>query len=1165
MSEEMKSWETTAEDADARAREEALDPTRSFLIEAPAGSGKTGLLVQRVLTLLAHVDRPERILAITFTRKAAAEMRERVLAALEAAERQDRPEETDEFRRRTQALAAKARAHAQAKNWDIASIGSRLRIQTIDAFCAWLVRRAPFAAGVAAGARLLEEETAALALYREAAARALATRDHAAGLIDRYGGDRERLGEDLARLLARRERLRGLLAEGQGEAAEAALREHITQHLGRLAVDLKPLQKDLLAAIFFAQTQLPEDHALQRLKGWPAPKPESLAAWRLLAQFCLTEKGNPRQRLDQSLGFPPKNSAPEAEEAKEEALKVLNLLRKMPKAVAGLAWARRLPDLPLPNSSKASLTALQRLLRKALAELKLIFVERGVADFTEVALAALDALGEPEAPSRLLLALDREIHHILVDEFQDTSALQIELLERLTAGWQAGDGHSLFLVGDPMQSIYRFRHANVGLFLAIRERKRLGDVPLETLSLSRNFRSRKGLVEETNERFRRLLPDRDALEEGRAAVREAVAARGEVGGVRYLWCHRRQDSRAAAEDARAHLEEVADWVTQASASGQVAVLVRSREHALPLLEVLRKRGIEVHAPDFDRLIDRPLIADLAALALALSHPADRTAWLGVLRAPWCGLDQADLHAMARLFDAEKPFWTWLLAFARQGERDQAAEGVSPEGRSRLTALLERLRPWVEDAIGAPLRERLKSAWLALGGPACARDERELADAERFFAWLERQDPVPFVADHERFLDALGQLRAAALAPPEAPVVVLTIHQAKGLEFPHVALVGLGERVRSNEKPLLLVSSLIVDGRERPLLAIKPGPGEDRTLYDFAWELLEQPRDHAERERLLYVGMTRARESLLVACELDARQATEGESPAWKPPNGTLAEVLWQSFDARTGPPFPPGIAAQATAARNLPAAATTMATARSFLRRVDLPPRETYPASAAHASDQAAARPRFDWAGEPARLAGVLFHRFAERIAAEPALQGCGIPATARAIAAAELAAAGLDEEQQEEALMRIEQALAAIAGDEQARWLFADHGGTARSEYELLSREADGRIRRHRIDRTFLDGEVRWVVDFKLGRHEGGDLEAFIASEKRRYREQLERYAALFAEEGRTIRLALYYPLLPAGSRLLELEPEPEAAHASSAVSSFGCEAKAPVDVPLR
>ena len=142
------------------------------------------------------------------------------------------------------------------------------------------------------------------------------------------------------------------------------------------------------------------------------------------------------------------------------------------------------------------------LLPRAAAELKLVFAARGEADFTEIAQGAVRALGSVDDPSELLLSLDAKIFHILVDEFQDTSISQWELLERLTAGWQPGDGRTLFVVGDPMQSIYRFREAEVGLFLRAR-REGLPNVKLEPLALKTNFRSQAGIVDWVNASFPR--------------------------------------------------------------------------------------------------------------------------------------------------------------------------------------------------------------------------------------------------------------------------------------------------------------------------------------------------------------------------------------------------------------------------------------------------------------------------------------------------------------------------------------------------------------------------------------------------------------------------------------------------------------------------------------
>ena len=122
----------------------------------------------------------------------------------------------------------------------------------------------------------------------------------------------------------------------------------------------------------------------------------------------------------------------------------------------------------------------------AVAQLKLVFQSRNQVDFTEIAQGALRALGDLEAPTDLALALDYRIRHLLIDEFQDTSISQYELIEKLTAGWEPGDGRSMLAVGDPMQSIYRFREAEVGLFLRARAAG-IGNIALQPVTLSRQF------------------------------------------------------------------------------------------------------------------------------------------------------------------------------------------------------------------------------------------------------------------------------------------------------------------------------------------------------------------------------------------------------------------------------------------------------------------------------------------------------------------------------------------------------------------------------------------------------------------------------------------------------------------------------------------------------
>jgi ATP-dependent exoDNAse (exonuclease V) beta subunit len=213
---------------------------------------------------------------------------------------------------------------------------------------------------------------------------------------------------------------------------------------------------------------------------------------------------------------------------------------RLPEALAAVA------DLPAPHFSPAEWSTVEcfsRLLRLAAGQLWLVFQESGEVDFIEIAARAGLALGEDEAPTDLAQALDYRIQHLLVDEFQDTSPGQVSLIRKLTRGWMPDDGRTLFVVGDPMQSIYRFRKADVGLFLRVREGG-IGDIRLSHLRLFRNNRSFPGIVDWVNRAFLSIFPAQDAPETGAvcyapsAATRppEAASGAGASGLRRYRRC-----------------------------------------------------------------------------------------------------------------------------------------------------------------------------------------------------------------------------------------------------------------------------------------------------------------------------------------------------------------------------------------------------------------------------------------------------------------------------------------------------------------------------------------------------------------------------------------------------------------------------------------------------
>jgi ATP-dependent exoDNAse (exonuclease V) beta subunit len=633
---------------DHAARAAALDPTRSFLVQAPAGSGKTELLTDRILALLATVNRPEEIVAITFTRKAASEMHARVLSKLRRG--LDGPPEAM-HERRSWELARAALARNAEQGWHLLEHPARLAIRTIDSFCAGLVRSMPWLSELGGMPEITDDARA----HYEAAARAtleLADDYEAVRILLKHlDVDVQAAKEAIADMLGQRDQWLPLLRHGSDrEAMEATLADAIGEDLDALC-EAMPFgwAEALCGPARLAAAHLQdgeEENKLLALVDWTEellPDAGMLDQWRAVAHLLLTGTGTLRKTVNKNLGFPAKCAHKEPFVAWLEA------------ADAQAPWVRRLHavrDVPAPRFTDAQwevLGAQLMTLALAVAQLRLRFADTGEVDFIEIAQRAASALGSADDPGELLLKLDASIRHLLIDEFQDTSQTQLDLLRTLTSGWQAGDGRSLFLVGDPMQSIYRFRKAEVGLFLEVAEIG-VGELQPDFLNLTDNFRSQAGIVDWVNRSFAELLPRRSDATAGAIAYSPSTAFHEALPepAVRFhpAW------SREGAAPAEAQAEDIAvGLVRQAlidhkGAKHPVAVLVRARSHLGNLTRRLAQEGIRCRAVDLVPLALRPVVADLVQLVRALSHPGDRLAWLSVLRAPYCGLT---LTSLQRLF------------------------------------------------------------------------------------------------------------------------------------------------------------------------------------------------------------------------------------------------------------------------------------------------------------------------------------------------------------------------------------------------------------------------------------------------------------------------------------------------------------------------------------
>ncbi|MEM8815681.1 MAG: UvrD-helicase domain-containing protein, partial [Pseudomonadota bacterium] len=1086
------------ERADDQARRDALDTGRSFIVQAPAGSGKTELLIQRYLKLLALVDTPEEVIAITFTRKAAAEMRARVLDSLARADGD--PAELAAHERITQAAAQDVLARDARLDWHVRSNPQRLRIQTLDSLNASLSRMLPITAAANVAGNAVADDAQLRVLYRDAAAATLdwigsvnPYRESIERLLAHLDNDTGQYVAYLADMLGRRDQWMPFVGSGQlAEHEFLGLRKSLESDLaGIAALELARLeprvsaeQRRSIASLgaFAAANLIDEgrgDHLICQL----AEPPGGLDGWLAVADLLLTKGGTWRARLTKGEGFPPGAKAEKA-----ELLDLMTELDRDPLLRSLLHGLRGLPPDSYDDRQWEVLVALVRTLPLAVAELRALFARRAATDFIEIAQAADDALGPSDSPSDLLLLLDHQVKHLLVDEMQDTSLAQYELIRSLTRGFSDGDGRTLFCVGDPMQSVYRFRNAEVAQFLAARDNG-IGDLRLTPLTLRRNFRSGEGLVDWYNAVFPSVLPAEDDPTTGAVAYAPAVAAemRRGYGNVAVHLSH--GSSRAAeAETACTLIRDLLD----AHPGDSVAVLVRGRTVLPDLLGLLRQAAIAYQAVDIDRLTDLPELIELLALTRAAVHPADRQAWLALLRSPWIGLDWQDLHALVKN-DGDASVWELL-----HDEHRRAA--LSDTGRELLARALPALAELRRPRRFESLRDVVERVWLRLGGPVIAATPDAIDNAYRLFEVISRLEQAATLDDVAELEAELDQERVSTTA--DSRLSIMTMHKSKGLQFDHVVLYGLGRTSRAADSNVLSWFEL-PPGEEGPRRLLAPvGPKaevEKDPLHQFI-RATAAKRDRLETGRLLYVACTRARKSLHLVGNV--RMSEDGDEV--KPPDPrSLLSLLWAS------------IAEDVCASRrsaDVPEDDDGAVLVSPVLRRFDSPwsvpeLQMLSPTGLRRSRPGSNADVGYEWVGADARLAGTVVHRWLQHVARGRAeLEGFS-NASGRACIDGWLHELVPSVDSRAGVARRVREALETMSDDDQGQWLLTGDGYAELS----LTGIVDGELQTGVIDRVRIDGATHWIVDYKTSSHEGGNLEGFLLAQSERYGDQLRRYKSLY------------------------------------------------------
>ena len=1102
----------------------ARDPSRSFVVSAPAGSGKTGLLTQRVLRLLTTVDHPEEVLCITFTRKAAGEMATRIQQALENAHRNPRPD--NDYEAETWDLASQVLQHDQQQGWNLLQTPGRLRIQTIDGFCRYIARQ--FALETTLG-ELPEPTENPQSYYQKAAESLLSELDSREEkntvqqltiLLAYFGNDLRRLSEMLADMLGNREQWLPLIfdASGNQHYFNQVIRTIIDENLQQLATKLSPIAGELASLADFAAMHLPDnsDSPITKLAGitiLPGAIHNELDLWSAILDLLTTKSGEIRKQVNKNQGFPT-----EAKEQKARIKELFEWCHQQPGLLEALTNVLKLPEAELENEQQAILDALSFLLPQLVAHLNLLFQQDGTCDYPAITLAALQALStdtdtNEQEISDITLRLDYQLRHILIDEFQDTSAAQFQLLKSLVSGWQSEDGRTLFLVGDAMQSLYGFRNANVGLFIDAQQRP-IGPVSCEPLSLTTNFRSQSGIIDWVNNAFDCAFPSEINTSRGAIpyALSHAFKEKLDRQPVSFLGFFGDNYRQAEAE----HIASTCQQIRTQYPDESIAILVRNRGHLTEIIPALRSCGLTWQATDIDPLASCMPVIDVLSLTRALLSPADRIAWLAILRAPWCGLNLNDLFLLSNFLNDTRQKRTPVIAKLIALEQ---VSGLSEEGLKRLKRVAPLLVTAWEQRNRTSLRSSVEQLWGYLGGPKTLQSDNDLHNVRRYFDLLEEWESAGTLSDWQGFNHAVDKLYADnSVTDPE--IQIMTIHKSKGLEFDHVLIPGLGRKPRGQDNVLLRWQERLNAQAKTDLIMAVPGAYDENenSLYRYL-KYEDQQKSRLENTRVLYVAATRAVKQLYLFAELKQKKeewqtpvANSLLAPVWPfisadlQSNGDFSQVV-QLPEIETPFDVP-----QLTHIRRLP----SIFPAKTLSRHIAASPScgETHPEELTLLQSR------------QSRLAGTLLHRTLKQIAVDGIEQWNRekieqLPILWRA----QFREQGIMPQAPQ--LEALQESVKAMLADKTGRWILHSHP-QAQCELALnYWQENSTRPSKAVIDRTFVSEGTRWIIDYKNAfPHEGQSTEQFVKEQSEHYGEQLKLYRSLFnAMESKPVQCALYFP----------------------------------------
>ena len=1003
--------------------------------------------------------------------------------------------------------------------WQLLENPARLRILTIDSLCAKICNQMPLLSKLGAQTKITEQ---AYPLYQQASTNLL----HSTLLTDQHNvaiktllihldNRSEQLIYLCSAMLAKRSQwLRYIIRYSQQALSLKDLLEQGLQHIAIEAMQhtkhllSNELDSEVLDLFNFSRQNLtPEISAIKQL---PDTVTEQIETWKVIANLFLTKTGSIRKSIDKRSGFPAASNVSDLiiknqrQTYKARWKDLQTKLEDNSSLISALQQIQNCPPLYYTEIQWNIIEALLSLLPRLVAELQLVFQQQHCIDFNELNIAAQRGLGEPDDPTDLALQLDYQIQHLLIDEFQDTSVSQFELIEQLITGWEPDDGRTVFIVGDPMQSIYRFRQAEVGLFLRA-EQQGISDIPLKSLRLSLNFRSNQSLVEWSNVLFNEVFPSQADHHTGAVNFTPAATTRNAEAKIHYY----ANTDHTLIEEAKQIAKIIKTSKTQC-ADTSIAILIRSRWQLTEIIPALQAASINYQAVDIDTLAHCPAVQDLKTLTYALLHRADNLHWLALLRGPYGGIELKDLETIANA-DRKNTLWQSLQNYLKLS--------LSNTANLRLKKLVPTLQVIFNEQGQLSIRDWLQRAWLALGGKLIA-DQAEINNCLAYFDLIDELDQNNQLNELATLEQQLQKLFVKYANKEANPVQIMTIHKAKGLEFDQVILPNLNKRTSQDPSQLLL-------WLERPsefgtndliLAPIKSAATKQDSIYDYLRQL-EKTKLEYETARLLYVAVTRAKSSLHLLTQI-----TIDDDAILEPKKGSFLSLLWphcqNEFMAKLkicdsnetdttiteiNPLKRLKTDWQLLNANNEPVEYQGMVTSspQSLENIMNTNYRSSYIGTIIHETlAQIAIDGIQNWS--------------AAKCQSEPQQKHWQIRLQQLNMPTADLI----------ESLNTITQAIQNTLQDPRGQWILHPHTAHT-AEFEITA-IIDNKVKHLIIDRSFIDENgVRWIIDYKSASPQPGQaIDDFIHSQTSKYRSQLADYAkALSQLENRPCQCALYFP----------------------------------------